>query len=136
MCSESQKPSNQEILEKMPNMLGAAIEAIVTFCKDREILSPKDKCSLFGFNKIAFDVYKNIDIKTHNQKEIMDSYFEKLKPDGFTKFKDAFEKAYDLILNSNINRNELIPVIILLTDGLDHGHEETIPYVKKVSYFI
>ena len=130
MSSKTQQPTNPGILDKMPNMMGAALQAIDTYCRERESLSPKDKCALIGFNKTAFEVFKNVDIKDQN----LESCYEKLKPEGYTLFKCAFEKAFNLIINSNIDRNELVPIIILLTDGLDHGNEETIPYIWEVSY--
>ena len=134
MNSQSHTPNNLGIQEKMNNMMGAAIQAIDSYCKIRAELSPKDLCSLYGFNAQAFDLFENISIT--NNDIILNSCLERLKPDGFTTFKNAFEKAFDLISSPNFNRNDYIPIIILLTDGLDHGHEETIPYIEKVSIFI
>ena len=134
MNSKSHTPNNLGIQGIMNNMMGAAIQAIYSYCKIRAELSPKDFCSLYGFNHKAFNVFENINITNYNI--ILYSCLKRLKPDGFTEFKNAFEKAFELICSPSFNRNDYIPVIILLTDGLDHGHEETIPFIEKVSIFI
>ena len=61
---------------------------------------------------------------------IVNTCLSNLKPDKCTKFYKAFEESY--ILLKEINRNEFIPIIILLTDGLDHGYKTTKKYVEKV----
>ena len=49
-------------------------------------------------------------------------------------FKKAFEAAKNIVEEIN-KKKEYIPVIILLTDGLDFEPEETINYIEKeVSY--
>jgi len=58
---------------------------------------------------------------------------EKLSPNNATSFTDAFVKAFDLIDNQ-VDRNELKPIIILLTDGLDHTFENTIKFIGEVSH--
>ena len=133
MSSKSQKPNMDVIRRKMDNMLGAAIQAIDTYCRLRAQESQKDKCALFGFNKEAYDVFTDIDVERNDT--ILINCFSKLSADGYTKFKPAFEKAFNFIRNPNFDRNKYIPVIILLTDGLDHGFEETIPYVREVNNF-
>ena len=85
--------------------------------------------ALFGFNIEAIEVFENLAIQECNG-------YEKLKLGKCTFFKCAFKKAFYLISNSNLDRNEFIPVIILLTDGLEHGKDETITFVEKISYFI
>jgi uncharacterized protein YegL len=131
MTSQSQKPTNLGILEKMPNMLGAAIQAIDTYCKLRAKESQKDLCSLFGFNVNAISVFENKSVE--DGEEILKSCFEKLQPNNATSFTDAFVKAFDLIYNQ-VDRNELKPIIILLTDGLDHNFENTIKFIGEVSH--
>jgi len=136
MASQSQKPTNFGILGRMPNMLGAAIQAIDTYCKLRAIESQKDICSLFGFNVKTISVFENKSVE--DGEEILKCCFEKLHPDEATRFYEAFVKAFDLIDN-RVDRNELKPIIILLTDGLDHTFGDTITYIEKVSiifYFI
>ena len=118
----------------MPNMIGAAVQAIDSYCKIRAKINPQDLCALFGFNRVAFDIFENISVL--DQDIILKNCFEKLKPQGFTLFKKAFEKAYNLISNKNFDKEHFIPVIILLTDGLDHD-EDTIKYIKeKVNHFL
>ena len=134
MNSNTHVPSNNYIWEKRPNMIGAAIQAIYSYCEIREKSSPKDKCALFGFNKQAFMVFENFGVEERDK--ILNKCFGGLKPNGFTLFEDAFVKAFDLINNQNFDRNEFIPIIILLTDGLDHGHEKTIPFIEEVSNII
>ena len=135
MNSKSQSPNDPTINSKMPNMLGAAVQAIDTYCRLRAYESKKDKCALYGFNSKAYDVFIDKDVESRDI--ILTECFNKLKPDGFTLFKPAFEMAFNFISNPDFNRTNFIPVIILLTDGLDHGHEETIPYIRKVSnYFL
>ena len=126
-------PNVPLIKAKMPNMLGAAIQAIDTYCKLRAQESKKDRCALFGFNNLAYDVFTDIDIERSDI--ILTECLNKLKPDGYTQFFHAFSKAFNFIVSQDFNRNKFIPVIILLTDGLDHGYEETIPFVKLVSNF-
>ena len=128
MESSSQNPTNPKIKEKLNNMLGATIQAIDSFCKLRNEKSIKDKCSLIGFNDSAKLILK--DIYMEQNENITNTCLSKLKAEGYTKFYKAFEES-QLILNE-IDRNEYIPIIILLTDGLDHGYDKTKSYVKKV----
>ena len=133
MSSKSQKPNFDAIRRRMENMLGAAIQAIDTYCRLRAQESQKDKCALFGFNNEVIEVFTDIDVERNDI--ILNECLTKLEPNDYTKFKPAFEKAFGFIRNPNFDRNKYIPVIILLTDGLDHGHEETIPYVREVNNF-
>ena len=131
MSSQSEVPNNFLIQLTMNNMLGASIEAIYNFCKQRAFLSPKDKCALIGFNDKANKIFENVSI---GEDKILDICLSKLKPDGNTLFETAFKEAKKII--DNIDRKELIPIIILLTDGLDHDSEKTINYIKnEVSFF-
>ena len=78
-------------------------------------------------------IFKNISIGDFDR--IKDFCFNNLKPGGNTYFISAFKEAK--IILENINRNEYIPVIILLTDGLDNHPNDTINYLKNdVSIFI
>jgi hypothetical protein len=132
MANLSEVPTNLFIQQKMNNMLGASIQAIYNFCQTRAVLSPKDKCALIGFNGEANIIFENVPI---GENEILNTCLSKLKPDGYTLFENAFKKA-KIILDS-LNRKELIPIIILLTDGLDFGSENTINYIKnEVSFFL
>ena len=110
----------------MNNMIGAAIEAILKYCKIRNSLNPKDMTSLIGFNDNAHLIYKNLSVSETDQ--ILKDCLSKLKPEKCTFFDRAFNEAFN-ILNS-IERNQFIPVIIMLSDGLDHS-TNTIDYLEK-----
>ena len=62
MESESIKPTNKVIQEKMNNMIGASIQAIDNFCKQRASLSPKDMTALIGFNDNSNKIFENVSI--------------------------------------------------------------------------
>ena len=121
MESKSSGPTNLVIKQKMNNMIGASIQAIYDFCKKRDSLSPKDKSALIGFNDKANKIFENIPI---GNEEILKNCLTKLNPKGATLFLNAFKEAKTIL--EDINRKEHIPIIILLTDGLDHGFEDTI----------
>ena len=55
---------------------------------------------------------------------------ETLKPKGQTFFKNAFKKAEEIV--QNINRIQVAPIIILLTDGLDMDPKGTLSLLEKV----
>ena len=133
MNSESIKPTNKAIKnKKMNNMIGAAIQAIYDFCKKRASLSPKDLNALIGFNEKANLIFENVSI---GNIELLNNYFLKLKPNGSTKFIHAFKEAKKIL--DKIERSQYIPIIILLTDGLDHVYKETLEYIEKeVNNFI
>ena len=133
MKSQSVKPNYPKIEDKMPNMLGAAIQEIYRYCKTRAVESFKDKCAIFGYSNEASKVFTERKIDEEQCETILDDCLGILKPNGGTKFLPAFEKAFDLIAEKEINKSELTPVIILLTDGLDHNHKETLSYIEKVS---
>ena len=133
MGNSSIRPSEAEYKSKMDNMLGAAIEALLNYCKKRNTINPKDLCSLIGYEKNAKTIFENISIGDFDR--IKDFCFNNLKPGGTTIFTNAFKEAKKIL--ENINRNEYIPVIILLTDGLDDYPNDTINYLKDdVSIFI
>ena len=132
MREDSIKPTEAEIKNKMNNNLGAAIEALLNYCKKRNSLNPKDKCSLIGYETKATKIFENISISEIDR--IKEFCFNNLKPSGGTYFINAFKEAKTIL--DNINRNEYIPVIILLTDGLDGELKKTIEYLKnEVSKF-
>ena len=131
MSSKASRPTSKYGIGKtLDNMLGAAIEAIVEYCSIREIESPKDKCAIIGFDDKVTEVFKNKDI---DDKEILKECLKRLKLGNCTEFKGAFEKAFNLIESSTFDRNQLVPLIILLTDGEDSKFEETCKYLKEVS---
>ena len=126
MESKSSGPTNLVIKQKMNNMIGASIQAIYDFCKRRDSLNPKDKSALIGFNDKADKIFENIPI---GNEEILNNCLTKLNPKGGTHFVNAFKEAKTIL--EGIDRKELIPIIILLTDGLDHGFEDTIAFLKN-----
>ena len=128
MKSETICPTNNKIKGKFNNMLGASIQAIDSFCKLRIVKSIKDKCSLIGFNTSAKVILKDINIA--NNEGIINSCISKLKPSGGTKFLKAFKECYYIL--QAINRTEFIPIIILLSDGLDNEYDKTKPFIEKV----
>jgi uncharacterized protein YegL len=120
-------PIEPEFKTKMNNKLGAAIEALINYCKKRKDLNPKDKCSLIGYAENANKIFEDISISEIDK--IKNYCFENLHPSGVTYFIEAFKEAKKIL--DNIDRNEYIPIIILLTDGLDHKPDETINYLKN-----
>ena len=126
MMSPSSKPTNKIIKETLDNMLGASIQAIYDFCKKRASLNPRDKTALIGFNKEVSEIFIDIPI---GDEHILNKCLSKLKPNGVTCFINAFKKAKNII--ENIDRKYLAPIIILLTDGLDHTYKKTIDFIEK-----
>ena len=132
MESKSINPTNNKIKKKMDNMLGAAIQAIYNFCMIRASLSPRDMSSLIGFNENANTIFENIYVGNNI---ILNNCLTKLKPNGATFFIKAFEEAKKIL--EKIDRTQYFPIIILLTDGLDHKYEETLNFIEKeVNNFI
>ena len=70
----------------------------------------------------------------NENEKIIDTCLSNLKAEGCTYFYHAFKES-DILLKE-IDRNEFIPIIILLTDGLDHGYKKTKPFVEKVRIYI
>ena len=128
MNSGSEEPTNMKIKEKLKNMLGATIQAVDNFCKLRNQKSLKDQCALIGFNTSAELVLRDINMEEHEK--ITNTCISKLKANGGTYFYTAFHES-ELILKQ-IDRNEYMPIIILLTDGLDHSYKQTKDLVEKV----
>ena len=70
-----------------------------------------------------------------DKENIINACLEKLKPDGGTNFYCAFKESSKIL--DIIDRNEFIPIIILLSDGIDHNYKSTKNFLEKVSkYFI
>ena len=114
------------------NMIGAAIEAILNYCEERAGKNPKEKCALISYDSNASVVFEDIPIKEIDT--IKNECIANLKPKGGTEFLYAFQKAKTIIDNAK-NYKGYIPRIILLTDGLDFHHVETINYIgNDVSY--
>ena len=133
MKNNSIYPTEAEYKSKMNNMLGAAIEALLNYCKKRNTINPKDKCSLIGYENEANKIFENISIGDFDK--IKDFCFNNLKAYGNTNFFKAFKEAK--VILENIDRKDYIPVILLLTDGLDGCPNDTINYLKNdVSIFI
>ena len=109
-------------------MLGAAIEAIENYCKKRAQNSKKDKCALISFNNKAEKIFEDFDIE--NVDIMVNMCLENLKPEGKTFIKNAFKKAEEIV--QNINRIQVAPIIILLTDGLDMDPKGTLSLLEKV----
>ena len=57
ICDKKIQPTEAEYKNKMNNMLGAAIEALINYCKKRNSLNPKDKCSLIGYQSQAKKIF-------------------------------------------------------------------------------
>jgi hypothetical protein len=131
MKSKSVRPINRIIKNKLDNMLGSSIQAISNFCKIRTEQNFKDKCSLIGFSDKAKIIFKDVDID--NNEKIINDCLSNLVPLDWTNFKNAFEESCKIL--EEIKRNEFLPIIILLTDGLDHYYELTIPFIENVSIY-
>ena len=125
MNSESEKPTNNSIRKKMNNMLGASIQAIDDFCNKREKINPKDKIALIGFNNTAITILENSPI---DSKTLLEKCLQNLKPEKGTHFINAFKAAKTIL--ETAERKEHLPIVILLTDGLDHHYDETKKYLK------
>ena len=120
-------------LKAKKNMLGAAIEALINYCKKRNTINPRDICSLIGYQSTATKIFEDISIGEIDR--IKEFCFNNLNSGGGTCFINGFKKAKDIL--DNINRNQYIPVIILLTDGYDKAPSETINYLRNdVSIYI
>ena len=132
MKSKSNKPTNSIIKNKLDNMLGSSIQAISTFCKIRSNQSFKDKCSLIGFNNKTKIILENAYMNDNEM--IINKCLSDLYPENCTNFYNAFNESSKIL--EKVDRNEFFPIIILLTDGLDHSYESTKPFVEKVRIYI
>ena len=128
MESKSNKPTNSIIKNKLDNMLGSSIQAFSTFCKIRSNQSFKDKCSLIGFNDKAKIILENVYMNDNEM--IINNCLSNLYPGECTNFYNAFKESAKIL--EKVDRNEFFPIIILLTDGLDHSYESTKPFVENV----
>ena len=123
MISQSIQPIT-DIKYKMNNLLGCSVEAIIRYCHKRNEINPKELCSLIGFNDKASVIFEKVHVD--QETVIKDNCISKLEPKNYTSFYNAFQKAS--IILDNIDRKEFIPVIILLSDGLDHEYDKTIKF--------
>lgn len=130
MSNDSIKPngdSDISLSEKHNNMLGATIEALLKYCEIRYKINRREKCALIGYNNNASLIFK--DYYVGEKDRIKEKCLSKLDADGGTVFEEAFKKAKEILLEINSKR-EYIPVIILLTDGIDWYSDKTIKYIK------
>ena len=133
MKSKSEKPTGMKIKNRLDNILGVSIQAIDNFCRIRSQNNKKDKCSIIGFENEAKVILSNIYME--DKENIINTCLEKLNPDGGTNFYCAFKESSKIL--DIIDRNEFIPIIILLSDGIDHSYKSTKNFLEKVSkYFI
>ena len=129
MSDDLTKPDRTDIQHN--NMMGAAIQELLSYCENRD--NKKEKCAVIGYENTAELVFKNYHI--NELEKIKNKCNEKLKPDGGTQFLPAFKLAQTLL--GEIKEKGYIPVIILLTDGLDFYHAKTLEFIENtVSYFI
>lgn len=139
MKSETVQPTREDIKGTHNNMLGASIEALLEYCKNRFSINRREKCALIGYDnsgsRIFKDKYVSESEKSENGKSIKD-YCLELEPRGGTVFKAAFIEAEKIVKDIK-DKKEYMPIIILLTDGDDFHPKETIEYIKtNVSIFI
>ena len=127
MGNKSIKPTT-DISQKLDNMLGASIEAIINFCNRRYSINEKDMGTLIGFNHEAYLIFENIALGEID--EIKNNCITKLSPGGCTSFLNAFKEASKILNNINGKDYHNI-VIILLSDGLDDSENETLNYIKN-----
>lgn len=65
-----------------------------------------------------------------DKENIINTCLLQLKPNGGTSFYKAFKEGYNIL--NNVDRNEFIPIIILLSDGIDHDYNSTKKFLEKV----
>ena len=130
MNSSSIKPGRFDInySNNHNNMLGASIEALLDYCNLRAKINRREKCALIGYDDFASIIFK--DYYIGDEYKIRDMCLSNLCPNGCTEFAKAFKKAKE-ILDEIHNKREYIPVIILLTDGIDFYPKKTINYIKN-----
>ena len=129
MSSSAAKPNRKDL--KHDNVLGAVIEAILSYCQTRAENNPREKCALIGYSDKAKIIFDDIEIKEVDT--IKEKCINNLTPNGNTYFKFAFEEAKTIV--DQLKNRDYIPIIILLTDGIDFEPNDTINYVKDdVSY--
>ena len=134
MGSSLIKPKDEEIKKKHNNMLGATIEALLIYCEKRNLINGREKCALIGYDYEATVIFK--DYNVNDEYNIKNKCLSELEANGGTVFENAFKKAKEILEEIN-DKKEYIPVIILLTDGIDFYPEKTNNYIKdKVSLFI
>ena len=126
MSVDKIKPTRTD-LQSNNNMLGAAIEAVLNYCEVRKEKNPQEKCALIGYESSAELIFK--DKKVSDLEIIKEECIRKLKPKTTTYFLNAFKEA-EPIINSVKKGTDYIPIIILLTDGLDMAHQKTCDYIQ------
>ena len=134
MDSKSIEPSMRDINQSQihNNMLGASIESLLKFCEKRFTINRREKCALIGYDDYAKIIFE--DKYVEEKDEIKKMSLANLYPRGGTEFKKAFEESKKILDIINIQK-QYRPIIILLTDGEDFHPNETIEFVKNVSYF-
>ena len=129
MESKSKLPSLYEYKEKLDNMLGCTIEVIIDYCKKRNQINHNDICSLIAYSTNAKPIFKKLNVWDPKIKE---ECLSNLHPDGATYFVKAFKEADKLIKDLRKDENNNFnPVIILLTDGLDHDSKATLDFLNN-----
>jgi len=125
MSSSAEKPIRKDL--KHDNVLGAVIEAILNYCQTRAEINPNEKCALIGYSDMDNTkcIFEDIEIK--EIEIIKEKCVNKLDAYGCTYFKYAFEKAKEIV--DQLKNRNYIPVIILLTDGIDFEPQNTINYI-------
>ena len=131
MSSEKIKPLRKDL--EYDNMIGVAIQAILSYCQRRKMENPREKCAMIGYDNKAEIIFK--DVLLNDETKIKDECIKKLKPRGGTEFLPAFQEAKTVVNNVRDSKG-YTPVIILLTDGLDFHPEETIKYIENDVSFI
>ena len=129
MDSDTIKPGNSDISKKHDYMLGAAIEALLVYCNLRTKINRREKCALIGYDDFASVIFKDSYISDNDK--IREECLLKLNPGGGTEFTNAFKKAKEILDEIHYKR-EYIPVIILLTDGIDCHPKQTVDYIKDI----
>ena len=126
MGDDSIKPTT-DISQKLNNMLGASIEAIINFCIKRNSINEKDMGTLIGFDKNTYLIFE--DEHLGNINEIKNKCITQLSPRGGTSFLNAFKEASKIL--EKIKGNDYHKIIILLSDGIDETPVDTKNYIKN-----
>ena len=127
MEDKSIMPNRIDIKNNMNCKLGAIIELILEFCKQRFLINQKEMCALIGYNDNASLIFDGYSVG--EEEKIKTKCLTELKPKGCAFLIHAFIEAKYIL--EKINREEYIPVIILLTDGLDFKPNEALDYIEN-----
>ena len=129
---------NIEKIKNNPNFnnrLGLFINVIDNYSRKRNNLNEEDIFSIISFNSKSNIILTNYNLNNNlNEKDIIDECMSKIKIDKGTNFENAFIQASEILAKTNKQKYQ--PVIILLTDGDDCNKENTINFIKKVSYYL